>query len=55
MTLRNSADLRSQLDIVSRELDEVSVAGEEVNLIEQAYAVGIRNALRWALGEAPTV
>jgi hypothetical protein len=55
VTARNTADLRAQLENVSRQLDEVSVSGEEVSLIEQAHALGIRNALRWALGETPTV
>ncbi|UQB14591.1 hypothetical protein [Clavibacter nebraskensis] len=55
MTARNTLDMRQQLEAVSRQLDEASASGEEVSLIEQAHAIGIRNALRWALGETPTV
>jgi hypothetical protein len=40
VSARNTADLRAQLELVSRQLDEVSAAGWEVNLIEQAYALG---------------
>jgi hypothetical protein len=55
MTARHTADLRAQLEVVSRQLDEVSVSGEEVSLIEKAHALGVRNALRWSLGETPKI
>ena len=55
MTTRNTLDLRQQLEAVSRELDELDAAGADVSLIEKAHAVGVRNALRWALGHSPTI
>lgn len=55
MSARNSLDVRAQLEEVSRELDELDAAGADVSLIEKAHAVGVRNALRWALGDSPTV
>jgi hypothetical protein len=55
MTMRNSLDIRAQLEVVSRELDELDADGAEVSLIEKAHALGVRSALRWALGDTPTV
>jgi hypothetical protein len=55
MTLRNTADIRAQLDTVARQLDEADAGTEEVQLLERTYAVGVRDALRWALGETPSI
>jgi hypothetical protein len=58
VTARNTLDLRQQLEAVSRELDELDeldAAEADVSLIEKAHAVGVRNALRWALGQSPTI
>jgi hypothetical protein len=55
MSARNTLDLRQQLEVVSRELDELDASGEDVSLIEKAHAIGVRNTLRWALGDAPTI
>lgn len=55
MSARNTLDIRAQLEQVSRELDELDADGADVSLIQKAHAIGVRGALRWALGETPTV
>jgi hypothetical protein len=55
MSARNTVDLRAQLENVSRQLDEVRAGSVDAELVEQVYALGIRNALKWALGETPTI
>jgi hypothetical protein len=54
VSARNTADVRAQLDVVSRQLDEADAGTEDVSLIERTYAVGVRDALRWSLGDTPT-
>jgi hypothetical protein len=55
MIARNTLDVRAQLELVSRELDELDAGGADVSLIEKAHAIGVRNALNWALGDSPTI
>jgi hypothetical protein len=55
VSARNTADLRAQLENVSRQLDEARAGSVDAELVEQVYALGVRNALKWALGESPTV
>jgi hypothetical protein len=55
MSARNTLDVRAQLELVSRELDELDADGADVSLISKAHAIGVRDALRWALGDAPTI
>jgi hypothetical protein len=55
MTTRHTADVRAQLEVVARQLDEADAGTIEITMVERAFAVGVRDALRWALGETPTV
>jgi hypothetical protein len=55
VTARNTLDVRQQLENVTRELDELDAGDEEVSLLAKAHALGVRNALSWALGDAPTI
>jgi hypothetical protein len=55
VTARNTADVRAQLEVVARQLDEADAGSSEVPMVERAFAVGVRDALRWTLGETPTI
>jgi hypothetical protein len=55
MTARNTADIRAQLEVVARQLDEADAGTEDVQLLERTYAVGVRDALRWTLGDTASI